>query len=73
MLVANFKGIKEMKGTVLAENKRMIDFCRRIGFTIKRDPDDISLVTAYVRLTPKFIEGVREKLGIASKANKSVE
>ena len=73
MLVANFKGIKEMKGTVLAENKRMIEFCRRIGFTIKRDPDDISLVTAYVRLTPKFIEGVREKLGIASKANKSVE
>ena len=68
ILVANFKGIKEMKGTVLAENKRMIDFCRRIGFTIKRDPDDISLVTAYVRLTPKFIEGVKEKLGIAVKA-----
>lgn len=63
VLVAHFKGIKEMKGTVLAQNKRMIDFCRRIGFSIKRDPDDISLVTAYVRLTPKFIEGVKESLG----------
>lgn len=61
-LVAHFKGLKEMQGTVLAENQRMIDFCRRIGFTIKRDPDDISLVTAYIRLTPKFLASVKDKL-----------
>lgn len=66
-LVAHFKGLKEMQGTVLSENKRMIEFCRRIGFSIKRDPDDISLVTAYVRLTPKFMDSVKEKLGIATK------
>ncbi|WP_425642536.1 GNAT family N-acetyltransferase [Marinomonas gallaica] len=71
-LVAHFKGIKEMKGTVLAENKRMIDFCRRIGFTIKRDPDDIGLVMAYLRLTPKFIEGVKEKLGIETTSKKDI-
>ncbi len=70
-LVAHFKGIKEMKGTVLAQNKRMIDFCRRIGFTIKRDPDDISLVTAYVRLTPKFIDGVKDALKKSSAHKKA--
>lgn len=72
-LVANDKGIKEMKGTVLAENKRMIDFCRAMGFTIKRDPDDIGLVTAYLRLTPKFIEAVKKKLDNDTTSTNSVE
>ncbi|GAA6168890.1 bifunctional acetate--CoA ligase family protein/GNAT family N-acetyltransferase [Sessilibacter corallicola] len=62
ILVANDKGIRVMRGTVLAENKHMIEFCRGIGFSICRDPEDLSLVIAEVRLTEKFVAGVEAKL-----------
>ncbi|MCV2401741.1 GNAT family N-acetyltransferase [Marinomonas sp. C2222] len=48
--VAIDKGFKVMKGIVLAENKRMIDFCKHLGFTIVRDPDDFGQVIATVKL-----------------------
>jgi acetyltransferase len=56
MQVAADKGIRVMKGIVLAENKRMIEFCRHLGFTIQRDPEDIGQVIASIKLTPALLE-----------------
>ncbi|MBR7889293.1 GNAT family N-acetyltransferase [Marinomonas sp. A79] len=55
-LVAADKGIKVMKGVVLAENKHMIDFCKHLGFSIKRDEDDFGQVIATIKLTPSLLE-----------------
>lgn len=57
--VAADKGIRVMKGIVLAENKRMIEFCRHLGFTIQRDPDDFGQVIATIKLTPSLLEKCR--------------
>ncbi|TYL48899.1 GNAT family N-acetyltransferase [Marinomonas sp. IMCC 4694] len=54
--VAADKGIKVMKGIVLAENKHMIDFCKHLGFSIKRDEDDFGQVIATLKLTPSLLE-----------------
>lgn len=54
--VAADKGIKVMKGVVLAENKHMIDFCKHLGFSIKRDEDDFGQVIATLKLTPSLLE-----------------
>nr|WP_264193974.1 GNAT family N-acetyltransferase [Marinomonas algarum] len=59
-LVAADKGIKWMKGVVLAENKHMIDFCRYLGFSIKRDEDDFGQVIATIKLTPSLLEKCRD-------------
>ena len=61
MQVAADKGIRVMKGIVLAENKRMIDFCRHLGFTIQRDPEDFGQVVASIRLTPSLLDKCREE------------
>ncbi|MEP6444015.1 MAG: GNAT family N-acetyltransferase, partial [Hyphomicrobiales bacterium] len=58
--VAADKGIKVMKGIVLAENKRMIAFCRHLGFTIQRDPDDFGQVVATIKLTPNLLSKLKE-------------
>ena len=56
--VAADKGIKVMKGIVLAENKRMIDFCRHLGFAIQRDPEDFGQVIATITLTPSIFKQI---------------
>lgn len=40
---ATGKGLKQMRGTVLAENKTMLDFCQRLDFDIEIDHEDTSL------------------------------
>jgi len=57
-LVAYDKGLNVMKGIVLAENKRMIQFCKHLGFQIQRDPDDISQVIATIKLTKTLIKDI---------------
>ncbi len=57
--VAADKGIKVMKGIVLAENKHMIEFCRHLGFTIQRDPEDFGQVIATLQLTPDLLNKAR--------------
>jgi acetyltransferase len=37
---ARSRGYKEMEGTVLRENPRMLKFCEALGFTIEPNPDD---------------------------------
>jgi RimJ/RimL family protein N-acetyltransferase len=39
---ARRRGLREMVGYVLAENEPMLRLARRLGFEIKRDPDDFS-------------------------------
>jgi acetyltransferase len=60
MQVAADKGIRVMKGIVLAENKRMIEFCRHLGFSIQRDPDDFGQMVASIKLTPSLLEKCRD-------------
>lgn len=60
ILVAADKDIHLMKGIVLAENKRMLEFCKRLGFTIKRDPDDIGQMIAELSLTHSIIDKFKQ-------------
>ncbi|ADZ92790.1 bifunctional acetate--CoA ligase family protein/GNAT family N-acetyltransferase [Marinomonas mediterranea] len=61
-IIANDKGLRIMKGIVLSENVHMIEFCKRLGFSIQRDPDDYSQVIATVKLTDELIENSTNKL-----------
>ena len=47
---ARGRGLGEVWGTILHENTGMIDLVRRMGFTIRTDPDDPSLVTATLKV-----------------------
>jgi len=62
-LIAADKGFPVMEGTVLADNNHMIEFCRKLGFSIRRDPDDAGIVIAAVVLSPQFIDQVQANLG----------
>jgi acetyltransferase len=42
--LARRRGIGELWGDVLAENTRMLELCRELGFRQKRDPHDATLV-----------------------------
>ncbi|MFT4196720.1 MAG: GNAT family N-acetyltransferase, partial [Pseudoxanthomonas sp.] len=41
---AHWQGLRMVEGQVLRENRHMLDMCRSLGFTIKPDPDDASLM-----------------------------
>ncbi|HEV2674860.1 MAG TPA: bifunctional acetate--CoA ligase family protein/GNAT family N-acetyltransferase [Aliidongia sp.] len=43
---ARDRGLAEVWGTILHENTGMIDLVRRLGFTVRADPEDPTLVTA---------------------------
>ncbi|MBJ7537928.1 bifunctional acetate--CoA ligase family protein/GNAT family N-acetyltransferase [Marinomonas transparens] len=60
--VASDKGIRVMKGIVLAENKRMLDFCQHLGFNIRRDEDDFGQMIATIKLTPALLKNVEAKM-----------
>ena len=62
--VAADKDIRVMKGIVLAENKRMIDFCQHLGFSIQRDPEDFGQVIATIKLSTSLLT----KINNANKA-----
>jgi len=47
---ARARGLAEIWGTILRENTGMIALVRRLGFTIRTDEDDASLVTASLAL-----------------------
>lgn len=60
--IAADKGFPVMEGTVLAENHHMIQFCRNLGFSVSRDPEDPTNVIASLELTSQYIEQVLAKL-----------
>lgn len=41
---ARERGIGEIYGSVLADNAAMLALCRHLGFTLRRDPDDMSVM-----------------------------
>ena len=48
--IARGAGITELIGEVLAENHRMVQMSRELGFTIRRDPNDAALLEVHKRL-----------------------
>ena len=47
---ARQRGIKELYGEVLAENRRMLDLCKHLGFELKRRDDNSTLIRASLPL-----------------------
>jgi acetyltransferase len=47
---ARRRGVGEVYGTVLRENRRMLALCRSLGFAIRVDPDDPALATVRLEL-----------------------
>ena len=41
---AKADGLRVVEGQVLRENSTMLDMCRRLGFSIRNDPDDVDLL-----------------------------
>jgi acetyltransferase len=42
--IARREGIAELIGEVLGENHRMVEMCRDLGFTVRHDPSDATLL-----------------------------
>jgi acetyltransferase len=47
---ARKRGIKEIVGDVLRDNRTMLKLCKVLGFTTHRDPDDLEIVKVTLRL-----------------------
>jgi len=47
---AHHKGIREIYGEVLAENRAMLAVCRKLGFDIRRQPDEPGVMHVSLRL-----------------------
>ena len=41
--LARSRGLQQIYGDVLSTNSRMLDFCRRLGFALGRNPDDATV------------------------------
>jgi acetyltransferase len=48
---AGARGLKRMEGFVLAGNDRMLALARRLGFTVKTDPHDATVMIVHLDLT----------------------
>ena len=49
--VARGRGLDSLYGDVLATNQRMLDFCRKLGFTLGRNPDDPTIARVTLDLS----------------------
>jgi len=50
LAVARSRGLRQMHGEVLSTNVGMLEFCRRLGFTLGRNPDDATVTRATLSL-----------------------
>ena len=48
--VARERGLKRMDGMVLAENRKMQKMMRKLGFSVRIDPDDTAMVLVSLAL-----------------------
>ncbi len=48
--VARGRGLEEFYGDVLSTNSSMLEFCRKLGFTLGRNPDDPTVTRASLKL-----------------------
>ncbi len=54
---ARARGLKHMEGFVLAGNRRMLDLARRLGFTVKTDPADATVMIVRLDLAAPAATG----------------
>jgi acetyltransferase len=47
---ARARGIREIVGDVLRDNRTMLELCKLFGFTTHRDPDDLEIVKVRLRV-----------------------
>ncbi len=47
---ARTKGFKFMDGEILADNHNMLSLVRKLGFTVTRNPEDLSIMLAQKEL-----------------------
>jgi acetyltransferase len=50
--IARERGLREMVGYVLAQNRGMLALAQRLGFSVARDPDDPTVRTCRLALAP---------------------
>ena len=48
--IANGRGLERIHGDVLSTNSPMLEFCRKLGFTLGRRPDDATVTRATLEL-----------------------
>jgi acetyltransferase len=48
--VARGRGLARIFGDVLATNRPMLEFCRKLGFTLGRNPDDATVTRVTLNL-----------------------
>ena len=48
--VARSRGLASIYGDVLSTNHDMLEFCRRLGFALSRNPDDPTVTRATLAL-----------------------
>lgn len=58
MELARARGFQEMEGDVLSQNARMLKLCRKLGFSLRRDPDDADVMQVTRPLSPSESPGV---------------
>ncbi len=49
--VARGRGLQEIYGDVLSTNRTMLDFCRKLGFRLGRNPDDATVTRVTLQLS----------------------
>ncbi len=50
-------GFREVWGSILADNGAMVALCRKLGFAVRRDPDDFEVVKAVWRPADATMDG----------------
>ena len=48
--IARSRGLREIYGEILSSNRRMLEFCRMLGFSLGRSPEDATVTRATLKL-----------------------
>jgi acetyltransferase len=48
--IARSRGLREIYGEILSSNRRMLEFCRTLGFSLGRSPEDATVTRATLQL-----------------------
>ena len=54
---AGWLGLSSVEGQVLRENSTMLDMCRRLGFSVRVDPDDATLMLVSLPVDGRGLDG----------------
>ena len=53
---AESEGLRDLHGDVLATNERMLKMCRKLGFDIAADPEDLTLRKVRLKLPIRAVK-----------------